>query len=107
MHRVNTQRGSKHKPSKGMKMQMAQNRRAQLKRKAMQKAKEARAQRRGIGEATKAYIKKITRWFQLSRHLRGKHTPHQGPKEMERRVRQRREGKCINPVDYPHGPQEA
>ena len=97
MHRPRVNRGTKHKPSKGFNMFRAQNRKAQERKKALEAVRLNAADKASWSGKVKSQWKKLQRWFSLSRHLRGKYTPHQGVQECTRRVRQMNEHKCIHP----------
>ena len=96
MYRPNSTQGSKHKLAKGHKQYMAQNRKAEAKRKALKAVKKESAR-----EKVPAYLRKkwaqLQNWYYKTRYLRGKYTPHQGEQEKARRVQQMTEHKCINP----------
>jgi len=98
MHRPQVNRGTKHKPSKGHNMFRAQNRKAQAKRDNLKRAKLAgKPEKKTFTEQMKQQWLRLQRWYRMSRYLRGRHTPHQGPQEKVRRIRQMAEHKCINP----------
>lgn len=105
MHRPTSTRGAKHKPSKGQRMRMGQERRSRENAKLRNQPRPAIDEKPKLSEKLREQFARLQRWFTLTKHLKGRYTPHQGVQECERRVRQRAEGKCIHGRDYPHGQQ--
>ena len=85
MKGTNVNRPRKYKPSRGMRQFEAQNRKAVQRREAR---KVGALKKSMMPKGIKEKLQKLSAWYNKSKHLKGKYTPHQGEQEKARRRRQ-------------------